>query len=134
MADCTGIATEKWNECRDGKYKHREIRCELYICRSHHKFSTRPPTLHPRFGHVLNLWCDLNIYKLTSFLPMLVLAIPTFIPFFRNGFFTCSYSILIIPWITVFITPNLGIFLHMYTYTHSTCANHSITLVQVISC
>ena len=42
---------EKWNECRDGKYKHWEKRGELYICRSHHKFSTRPPTLHPhRFG------------------------------------------------------------------------------------
>ena len=40
---------------------------------------------------MLNLWCDLHNYiKLTSFLPMLVLAIPTCIPFFRNGFFTCS--------------------------------------------
>ena len=30
---------------------------------------------------MLILWCDLHIYiKLTSFLPMLVLAIPTFIP------------------------------------------------------
>ena len=33
---------------------------------------------------MLNLWCDLHL------LPMLVLAIPTFIPFFRNDFFTCS--------------------------------------------
>ena len=31
--------SEKWNACRDGKYKHREKRGELYICRSHHKFS-----------------------------------------------------------------------------------------------
>ena len=26
----------------NGKYKHREKRGELYICRSHHIFSTRP--------------------------------------------------------------------------------------------
>ena len=26
---------EKWNECRDGKYKHREKRGELYICIDH---------------------------------------------------------------------------------------------------
>ena len=33
--------SEKWKECRDGKYKHREKRGELYICRSHHKYSAR---------------------------------------------------------------------------------------------
>ena len=52
---------KKWNECRDGKYKHRENRGELYICTSHHKFSTRPRRRGCKVGgHVLNLWCDVH--------------------------------------------------------------------------
>ena len=54
--------SEKWNECRDGKYKHREKRGELYICTSHHKFSTRPRRGGCKVGgRVLNIWCDVHI-------------------------------------------------------------------------
>ena len=51
----------------DGKYKHWEKIGELYICRSHHKFSTQPKRRGCKVGGcVLNLWRDLHKAHLFS--------------------------------------------------------------------
>ena len=83
--ECKNIS----EKCRDGKYKHREKRGGLYIiCRSHHKFSTRPKRRGCKVGgHVLNLWCDLHIYKAHLFSPDACTCHPYIFP---KCFFTCS--------------------------------------------
>ena len=69
---------------------HGEKRSELYIYVDHTINSACGQERQgcKVGGRVLNLYGVIYIYyiKLTSFFPVLVLAIPTFIPFFRNVF------------------------------------------------
>ena len=59
--------SEKCNKFWDGKYKHHEksLRVGLYIYVDHTINSARghQPYILVVLGSVLNLWCDLHIYK-----------------------------------------------------------------------
>ena len=76
--------SEKWKECRDGKYKHREKRGELCICRSHHKFSTRPKRRGCKVGGRVGV---IYIYKAHLFSPDACTCHPYIPSIFPKWFF-----------------------------------------------